>query len=71
MTTDIAFSGKRACLLGLGTSSLALLDFLLARGARVTVRDRRAPDALPLSEAELKTRGVRLICGEEHLLDID
>lgn len=71
MTTDITFSGKRACLLGLGTSSLALLDFLLARGARVTVRDRRPPDALPLSEAELKTRGVRLVCGEKYLSGID
>lgn len=68
MTTDITFSGKRVCLLGLGVSNLALLDFLLDRGACVTVREQTA---LPIPEQALRARGVRLICGKEYLSGID
>ncbi|MBQ8174316.1 MAG: UDP-N-acetylmuramoyl-L-alanine--D-glutamate ligase [Clostridia bacterium] len=71
MTDDTSFFGKRVCLLGLGVSNLALLDFLAARGARLSVRECRAPDTLPLSVAELCGRGVRLICGEGYLDNID
>lgn len=65
MTQAFSFSGKRACLLGLGVSNLAMLEFLLTRGARVTVREEREKTALPTSEEALRRRGVRLICGKD------
>ena len=71
MIADTSFTGKRVCLVGLGVSNLALLDPLLACGARVSVRDRRAPETLPLSVGELTARGVRLVCGEGYLDGID
>jgi len=52
--------------LGLGVSNLPLVDFLLARGARVTVRERRERGEIPQADA-LEAKGVRLITGEGYL----
>ena len=59
--------GKSAAILGLGRANLPLLDALAARGARLSVRDLRPPDALPLSPAALAARGIRLFCGKGYL----
>ena len=71
MTQAFSFSGKRVCLLGLGTSNQAMLDFLLAHGARVTVREERDKTALPISEGALRRRGVRLVCGKDAFADME
>ena len=59
--------GKYAAILGLGRANLPLIDELTARGARVTVRDRRPPEALPLSPAALTARGIPFFCGDGYL----
>ena len=59
--------GKSAAILGLGRANLPLIDELTVRGTRVTVRDIRPPDALPLSHAALAARGIRLFCGKGYL----
>ncbi len=59
--------GKSAAILGLGRANLPLVDELTARGAHVTVRDRRLPSELPLSPDALAARGVRPFCGEGYL----
>ena len=62
-----SFIGKTAALLGLGRSNLPLLYELARRGARLSVRDARAPSALPLSPDALRGMGVRLITGDGYL----
>jgi len=52
--------------LGLGISNLPLIDFLLARGARLTARDKKAKEQIPGADA-LEAKGVRLITGENYL----
>lgn len=52
--------------LGLGVSNLPLIDFLLERGARITVRDRKPFGDMP-EASELASRGVQFICGEDYL----
>lgn len=52
--------------LGLGISNLPLIDFLLARGARITVRDRKPRAEIAQADA-LEARGVRFITGEGYL----
>lgn len=59
--------GKYAAILGLGRANLPLINALSARGALVSVRDRRPPNALPLSPETLSARGIRLFCGEGYL----
>ncbi len=52
--------------LGLGISNLPLIDFLLARGARVTVRDKKPCAEIAQADA-LEAKGVRFITGEGYL----
>lgn len=52
--------------LGLGISNLPLIDFLLAQGARITVRDQKPLDRLAGADA-LAERGVRFVTGEHYL----
>lgn len=57
--------------LGIGVSNRPLIDWLLARGARVTARDKKSYDALMPHSAELEKKGVKLILGEDYLDGID
>ncbi len=62
------FSGKEVTLLGFGRSSAALLDTLLAAGARITVRDRAT--APRLSHKEWEARGVHFLFGDGWLSEL-
>lgn len=52
--------------LGLGISNLPLIDFLLARGARITVRDKKPRETIAQADA-LEAKGVRLVTGDSYL----
>ncbi len=58
--------GGNVSVLGLGVSNLPLVDFLLARGAHVTVRDKKPMSAIDGADA-LSARGVRFVTGERYL----
>jgi len=59
----VELSGKRALVVGLGESGLAAARFLVDRGARVRVNDRRQSDALGNAAVEAAALGVELILG--------
>ena len=50
--------GKKVALIGAGISNMAAVDFLLSRGAVVSVRDKRESLDPPAS-AELEKRGLK------------
>ena len=52
---------------GLGISNAPLVDFLLARGARVTVYDKKDRESFSGVASSLEERGVRLVFGEGYL----
>ena len=56
-------SGKRVLVVGLGESGLAAARFLVDRGARVRVNDRRQSDALGDAAVEAAALGADLILG--------
>ncbi len=58
--------GGEISVLGLGVSNLPLIDFLLSRGARVTVRDRKPREEIAQADS-LAARGVRFVTGEGYL----
>ncbi len=62
---DIA--GKKALVVGLGKTGEALADFLLARGARVTVTESRPEEELGRRAALWKEKGVSLEAGGHKL----
>ncbi len=53
---------KNVLVVGAAKSGLAAADFLLARGARVTVNDAKPESELSVA-AELKARGIKVIAG--------
>ena len=63
----IDFKDKNVTVIGLGVSNTPLVGWLLDRGARVTVRDRKGADALTDAARALLDRGARLISGEDYL----
>ncbi len=65
------FQNKRAAVLGLGVSNTPLIRWLLERGAAVTARDRKEFALLPEAVKEFAAQGVRFICGEQYLEDLD
>lgn len=61
--------GATVC--GVGVSNLPLIDFLLARGIRVSARDRKEREDIGEElAAGLEKRGVRLMLGEGYLSGI-
>lgn len=60
-----AFAGMPVAVLGFARSGVALARFLVDRGARVTVYDRRGPAELAGSIAALDGRGVSLALGPD------
>lgn len=66
-----ALKGKRVSFIGVGRTNLPLIEKFIACGASVSVRDRRAADALGEDGAYLKGLGAALLCGEGYLENID
>ncbi|MCD8002770.1 MAG: UDP-N-acetylmuramoyl-L-alanine--D-glutamate ligase [Clostridia bacterium] len=56
---------RGAAVVGFGISNRPLLEFLLARGIKVTVRDAKPIE----DEAALVSRGVKVITGDRYLSD--
>lgn len=61
------FTGKRCAVLGLGISNLPLIDFLLDRGAAVSVRDQKGVDEADPRIAAWRARGVEFVTGDGYL----
>lgn len=64
-------SGKTVTLIGAGVSNMPLADFLIKRGAVLSVRDRKTENQLGERADELKKAGAKLILGENYLDGID
>ncbi len=69
MNTD--FKNKRVTVIGLGISNRPLIKFLLERNAIVSARDKKEYADMPAEVLELEAQGVKLICGENYLEEID
>jgi len=63
--------GKRVSVCGIGISNLPLIDFLLDAGALVTARDIKQKENLGVLTSELENKGVKLVCGQNYLDEID
>lgn len=59
--------GRDAVVVGIGVSNMALIRYLLQKGARVTACDRRTESDLGERAAELKALGVALSTGPDYL----
>lgn len=70
MNTQHDLKGKTTAVVGIGISNMPLIDYLISHGAVVTVRDIKPVEKLGPAAAELKEKGVRLICGENYLDNI-
>ncbi len=57
-------------MIGLGVSNLPLIDFLLSHGLKITARDRKSRAELEATAAELESKGVRVILGEDYLKEL-
>ena len=62
---------KTVTLIGAGVSNMPLASFLIARGAKLTVRDKKSFDELGDRAKTLTEAGARLILGEDYLNNID
>jgi UDP-N-acetylmuramoylalanine--D-glutamate ligase len=62
-----ALRGRKAVVLGLGISNLAVIDCLLRAGARVTAADRKTAAELGETHARLASIPVRLVLGPGYL----
>ncbi|MEW8977431.1 MAG: UDP-N-acetylmuramoyl-L-alanine--D-glutamate ligase [Symbiobacterium sp.] len=58
---------RRAAVVGIGVSNLALIRYLVHKGVSVTACDRRSAAELGERAAELHRLGVRLVTGEGYL----
>lgn len=63
-------SFKTASVVGIGISNRPLIDFLLKHGVSVVARDKKSREALGDIASALEQKGVRLVCGEQYLDDI-
>ncbi len=64
------FRNQTVTLLGAGISNMPLAQFLIDRGATVTVRDRKSPEELGERAETLRSLGCTLITGEAYLQNI-
>ncbi len=60
----------KSTVVGLGVSGLAVIDFLLSKGAHVTARDAKEIDQLGEAAHVLQEKGVPLFTGDDYLKDI-
>lgn len=68
---DYSFNGVNVAVIGLGISNTPLIGWLLERGAVITARDKKPFDKLNETVRSYKDRGVRFICGEDYLEDLN
>lgn len=66
-----SIKGKTVSVCGIGISNLPLIDFLLSAGAEITARDMKERASFGPIADELEKKGVKLICGESYLDNID
>lgn len=64
-TGEDAFKNKKVAILGFGIEGKDLAKYLLKKGARITVFDRKNEKELDLSEVD--KRRLKLVCGENYL----
>jgi UDP-N-acetylmuramoylalanine--D-glutamate ligase len=62
---------KKVSVIGLGVSNVPLIEFLHGCGAVITARDKKPVEELGEAGEKLKSLGVRLVCGDDYLSDID
>ncbi len=65
------FKNVRVAVIGLGISNTPLIEWLLERGAEVIARDKKQFDYLNDRVKAYKNRGVKFVCGEDYLENID
>lgn len=61
------FQGKHVVVVGVGLSNMALIRYLLQKGATVTACDRRSAAEMGERAQELAAMGVELVTGEGYL----
>lgn len=66
-----SLSDKRVGVIGAGVSNMPLIRMLRAAGIRVTVHDKKDPNALGDGYATLATLGVDFVLGEHYLDALD
>ncbi len=64
---SVEFQERNVAVVGIGVSNMALIRYLLQRGARVTACDRRTEAELGERATELKGMGVTLSTGTDYL----
>ncbi|MBE6573732.1 MAG: UDP-N-acetylmuramoyl-L-alanine--D-glutamate ligase [Ruminococcaceae bacterium] len=67
----LTFKDKKVAVIGMGISNIPLIEYLLKEGAIVTGRDRKELSLMGDNVLCLQDKGVRLICGEDYLKNID
>ncbi|MHB1155005.1 MAG: UDP-N-acetylmuramoyl-L-alanine--D-glutamate ligase [Eubacteriales bacterium] len=70
MHTENKLKGKTASVVGIGTSNIPLIDYLISHDVTVTARDIKSRTKLGSVASALDEKGVRLICGEKYLENI-
>lgn len=71
MYSEHKLKGKTAAVIGLGISNIPLIDYLISHNVTVTARDIKSRDKLGSIASVLEEKGVRLICGENYLENIN
>ncbi len=71
MHTENKLKGKNAAVVGIGTSNIPLIDYLISHDVTVTARDIKSRTKLGSIASALDEKGVRLICGEKYLENIN
>lgn len=64
---EVIKKGGTVTVLGIGISNIPLIDYLLARGAKVTARDKKSKAELGEIADTLEKKGVKLVLGEGYL----
>src|SRR5690625_4398139 len=60
------WAGNRVAVLGLGVSNMALMRYLIRRGAEITAYDQQSPSGLGTTYHELLNMPVKLRLGVQH-----
>ncbi|MGN1347032.1 MAG: UDP-N-acetylmuramoyl-L-alanine--D-glutamate ligase [Eubacteriales bacterium] len=71
ISLDEIFRGKTVALLGAGVSNMPLAEIAAASAAKLTVRDKKSPEALGDAAVRLRELGAELITGEDYLKNLN
>lgn len=61
---------KNVAVVGIGVSNIPLINFLLSLDANVSAFDKKSEEALGIAAVDFKSKGVKLILGENYLDDL-